>query len=89
MYSHNDIMMFLLKMYYTSIQKEIQEEDLSIHCVWSYLRHISMEKVHKGYSKEVYIEANKCLYDLYKYSKEKGYIDFDYDTFLYTNWFYK
>ena len=80
----------ICKLYYLEILKEIQDDSLSVHCVWAYLRHIPREKVDKGFSRKVYTLANKCFYDLYIYSKTKEYIsaNTDLDTFLYKDWYH-
>lgn len=86
----NEGMLEICKNYYTQITKDIQEDILSVHQVWGYLRHIPREKETFGYSKSVYKEANKCFCKLYNYSKEKGYInDMTYDEFLYKDWYHK
>lgn len=86
----NEGMLKLCKDYYADINERIQDSTLSVHGVWGYLRHIPRERETVGYSKNVYVEANKCFLKLYEYSIRKCYINnITYDEFLYTDWYHK
>lgn len=88
---HNKGMIEICEKYYSDIKENIQDDRLSIHSVWGYLRHIPREKEDVGYSKDVYAIADKCFHELYNYSINKGFIkkkDVTYNDFLYRDWYH-
>jgi len=68
---HNKGMIEICEKYYSDIKENIQDDRLSIHSVWGYLRHIPRGKEDVGYSKDVYAIADKCFHELYNYSINK------------------
>lgn len=87
---YNEGMIQIYNDYNNQIQEGIEKDELSVHSVWGYLRHIPREKVNIGYSKEVYSIANKCINTLFLYSLRRAYIpaEMTIEDFMYTDWYH-
>ena len=86
----NDGMIQICTDYYKQLLEETEEEVLSVHSVWGYLRHIPRIEIDNGYSKDVYSIANKCFNVLFLYCKRKEYISktMTIEDFLSTDWYH-
>jgi len=63
---HNKGMIEICEKYYSDIKENIQDDRLSIHSVWGYLRHIPRGKEDVGYSKDVSKNITKNAKKKYK-----------------------
>ncbi len=84
-------MIQLYSEYYNQIQEATKKNELSVHSVWGYLRHLPRENVTIGYSKDVYSIANKCINALFLYSLRMAYIptEMTIEDFVCTDWYHK
>ena len=66
----------LIKESCSEIIRQIEENSVDIK-VRYYTRNLQSYIIRKSLSDDVYTACAKCLHKLWKYSKEKGYIDSD------------
>lgn len=64
----NDGMTELIQDTINSAYHRMDSKDISMSSIQGYVRHLPIVGIEEGYSKEVYIDAAKCIIDMWKYA---------------------